>query len=266
MEYRTRSGDTLSGIAEKFGVSLSALAEANAQIENPEALFPNELVQVPGPAIPADDVASVLAAVVTYVVQPGDTMTSIAAAHNISPAALEAANPQVTSPTDVQAGEILNLMGSSSAPLTTTKTSGAISIGAVTYARYTGSGTVTSWTTRACHIMGLPPAHWVRGYKVLCARESSGLPNAINNYDSNAHGPIQSDGYPLHCSRGIAQCTPDTFASFHEAETSENIYNPVANIAASMHYVMVRYHVSADGSDLAAKVQQADPSRAPRGY
>jgi len=40
----------------------------------------------------------------------------------------------------------------------------------------------------------------------------------------------------------------------------------VANIAASMKYVMDRYGVSPDGSNLAANVQQADPNRPPQGY
>jgi len=110
------------------------------------------------------------------------------------------------------------------------------------------------------------PDHWLAGYKTLCARESSGRPNAINGWDSNAHGPIQSDGYPLHCSRGIAQCIPDTFASNHVAGTSTDIYNPVANIAASMRYVIRRYGVASDGSDLISLVQQADRNRQAIGY
>jgi len=266
MEYRIRSGDTLSGIAAKFSVGLTELTEANTHIVSPEAVFPNELLHIPSPAPPGDAVSWVRPAVVTYVVQHGDTMISIAAAHNMTLAALEAANPQVTNPNQIQVGQVLNLVPGSTPPPTTTPTSGAIPVTAVTYARYTGTGNVTSWTKRACHIMDLPHANWVRGYKVLCARESSGQPNAINDYDSNAWGPLQSDGYPLHCSRGVAQCTPDTFATYHEAETSEDIYNPVANIAASMHYVMVTYGVAPDGSDLAALVQQADPTRPPHGY
>jgi len=268
MQYRIRAGDTLSGIAEKFGITVSALTEANAQIANPDLVFPNELVFIPGPAAPADDLASIMAAVVTYVVQPGDTMTSIAAAHNLTLAALEAANPLVTNPNKIQAGQVLNLVPGGTAPPATTPSgsSGAIPIGSVTYARFTGTGSVTSWTTQACNTMGLPHANWVTGYKVLCARESSGQPNAINHYDSNARGPIQSDGYPLHCSRGIAQCIPDTFSAYHQAKTSNDIYNPVANIAASIGYVRARYGVAASGYNLAAKVQQADPTRPPRGY
>jgi len=48
--------------------------------------------------------------------------------------------------------------------------------------------------------------------------------------------------------------------------TSTDIYDPVANVAASMNYIRERYHVSADGHDLASKVQQADPHRPARGY
>lgn len=45
-----------------------------------------------------------------------------------------------------------------------------------------------------------------------------------------------------------------------------NIYTPVASIAASIRYVRDRYHVAADGSDLASKVQQLDPNRHSAGY
>jgi len=269
VDYRVHSGDTLSAIAAKFNVSLPAVEAANPQIRDPNKIFPNELVHIPALRASAHDPVPVPPHVVTYTVQPGDTMSGIAAAHSISLAALEAANPQVTNPNLIDPGEVLNLTGGFPAhdgPPPDPSPKGAISIDAVTYGQYTGGGDVSAWTTRACEAMDLPPAHWVTGYKVLCARESSGRPNAINAWDSNAYGPIQSDGHPLHCSRGVAQCIPDTFASNHVAETSTDIYDPVANIAASIRYVMRRYGVSPDGHNLAPLVQQADPSRPPRGY
>jgi LysM repeat protein len=265
MEYRIRSGDTMSGIAAKFDVSLTALEAANPQIVNPNTIYTNELVNVPVSAAPTHQPSPVPAHVVTYIIQSGDTMTAIAAAHNLSLAALEAANPQVTNPNSISAGEVLNIPGGA-IPIPTVDPSGAISISGVTYRRYNGDGEVGSWAAQACEIMSVPSANWVRGYEVLCARESSGNANAINAYDSNAHGAIQSDGYPLNCSRGVAQCIPGTFASNHIPGTSADIYDPVANIAASMRYVMNRYGVSSDGSNLAPLVQQADPSRPPRGY
>jgi LysM repeat protein len=266
MDYRTQSGDTLSGIAAKFSVSLQALEAANPQIANPSLIFPNELIHVPGSPAPANNVTPVPPSVVTYTVRAGDTMSAIADAHGMSLAALEAANPQVTDPNQIHPGQVLNLKAGSPQHPPTTSSAGAIAIGAVTYARYGGGGDIGSWVSDACQIIGVPAAHWSAGYRVLCIRESSLRPNAVNDWDSNAHGPIQADGYPLHCSRGVAQCIPDTFAAHHSPRTSTDIYNPVANIAASMRYVMSRYGVASDGSNLAAKVAQANPDHSPGGY
>jgi SLT domain-containing protein len=63
-------------------------------------------------------------------------------------------------------------------------------------------------------------------------RESSGNPNAINNWDSNA-----AAGTP---SRGLLQTIQPTFDAYHVAGTSTNIYDPVANIVAACNYA---YHV-----------------------
>ena len=137
----------------------------------------------------------------------------------------------------------------------------------VQYGQYHGGGNIDSWIAEACQRAGLPQNdHWVKGYKTLCERESSYNPNSINTTDSNANGERVGDGHQLNCSRGIAQCIPPTFAAHHANGTSNSIYDPVANIAASMQYVRQRYQVSADGSDLARKVQQADPTRPPKGY
>ncbi|HTT00256.1 MAG TPA: LysM peptidoglycan-binding domain-containing protein [Streptosporangiaceae bacterium] len=266
MDYRTRSGDTMSGIAERFGISLSALEAANPQIPNPDLIFPNELIHVPGAAAPGPGPEPVPPAVMTYVVRAGDTMASIAAAHSLTLAALEAANPQVTNPNLIHPGDVLNLVGGNGEIKPSVSSAAALSIGAVTYARYQGGGSIDGWITAACHALGVPAARWLPGYVTLCGRESSLAPNAINRHDLNAHGPLQSDGYPLHCSRGVAQCIPDTFAAYHEARTSTDIYDPVANIAASMRYVMARYGVAPDGSNLIARVQQADITRKPHGY
>lgn len=64
-------------------------------------------------------------------------------------------------------------------------------------------------------------------------RESSGDPNALNGWDSNA-----DTGTP---SKGILQTIPTTFRAYHVEGTSKNIYNPVANIAAACNYAADRY-------------------------
>lgn len=101
-------------------------------------------------------------------------------------------------------------------------------------------------------------AKWTQGYRVLIERESGGDIGSINLSDSNARA-----GTP---SQGLTQTIPGTFGAYHVAGTSSNITDPQANIAASMNYVMHRYHVSRDGSNLAANVQQADPNRPSKGY
>jgi hypothetical protein len=158
-------------------------------------------------------------------------------------------------------------------------TPGAISIDEVNYDQYAGppDGSardpvleqpwINIWITDALQAAGLPLTEdWLNGFLTLCNRESSYMPNAVNTTDSNATGPTVGDGNPQGCSRGVAQCIPQTFATYHVAGTSVAIYDPVANIAAASQYVRDRYQVSLDGSDFAAKVQQADPTRPPKGY
>ncbi|MFQ6328977.1 transglycosylase SLT domain-containing protein [Nocardia sp. CWNU-33] len=130
------------------------------------------------------------------------------------------------------------------------------------YAKYTGTTTVNQAIEGALDALGItdPVAreNWRKGYLVLIERESSNNPNAINLEDSNADA-----GHP---SEGLAQCIPSTFRENHVPGTSNFIRDPVANVAASMNYVMRTYGVSRDGSNLAAEVPQANPAVAGHGY
>ncbi|MGW4807897.1 hypothetical protein [Kitasatospora sp. NPDC004272] len=138
-----------------------------------------------------------------------------------------------------------------------------------------GEAACREYVSRALDAMGItdPKAReaWTKGMLTIAGRESAyNSPdwqvNQDAKHDVNVNGPIQSDGAPLNCSRGGWQTVPGTFAANHVAGTSTDIYDPVANCAASMRYVMKTYKVSPDGHDLAAKVQQADPSRPPHWY
>ncbi|MGX4693022.1 transglycosylase SLT domain-containing protein [Streptomyces sp. JNUCC 63] len=64
-------------------------------------------------------------------------------------------------------------------------------------------------------------------------RESSGNPNAINNWDINARNGIPS--------KGLLQVIEPTFRAHHVPGTSHNIYDPVANITAAANYAAKRY-------------------------
>ncbi|MGW1225943.1 transglycosylase SLT domain-containing protein [Streptomyces sp. NPDC002530] len=64
-------------------------------------------------------------------------------------------------------------------------------------------------------------------------RESTGNPQAINNWDSNAVA-----GTP---SKGLLQVIQPTFDAYHVPGTSLDIYDPVANITAACNYAAATY-------------------------
>lgn len=152
-------------------------------------------------------------------------------------------------------------------------TAGAIPLSYVSYAGAgtwnSGSSACRGYITDALNAIGLPVTNaWLNGFLTIAERESSynAPQEQVNTYDSNAVGAIQSDGAPLQCSRGVAQCIPQTFSAYHAGGTSTKIYDPVANFAAAINYVRAVYGVKNDGSNLAQKVHQADPNHDPEGY
>ncbi|NMO19745.1 LysM peptidoglycan-binding domain-containing protein [Pyxidicoccus fallax] len=46
--YRIKSGDTLSGIAQRYGTSVSALMKANPQIKNADLIYAGKSLNIPG--------------------------------------------------------------------------------------------------------------------------------------------------------------------------------------------------------------------------
>ncbi|MEC3916844.1 transglycosylase SLT domain-containing protein [Nocardia sp. CDC160] len=90
------------------------------------------------------------------------------------------------------------------------------------------------WIRQALDIMaknGIPGTY--DGILRNILRESSGNPQAINLYDSNA-----AMGIP---SKGLLQVIDPTFNAYHVEGTSTNIWDPVANIVAACNYAAHRY-------------------------
>lgn len=79
------AGDTLSGIAYLYGVTVDVITEVNG-IADPNVIFPGEELEIPG--LGHQETASGR----TYTVQPGDTLSGIASQHGVSVADLQAAN------------------------------------------------------------------------------------------------------------------------------------------------------------------------------
>ncbi len=103
------SGDTLSGIASRNGVSLSALLAANPQIRNPNLIYPGQTIHVPGGSSGGGNQSA--PASHDYTVRSGDTMSGIASRNGVSLSALINANPQVGNPNLIYAGQTLHIPG-----------------------------------------------------------------------------------------------------------------------------------------------------------
>jgi hypothetical protein len=98
-----------------------------------------------------------------------------------------------------------------------------------------GSG-VTRWMPQVIQALAMNGLPMSLAGQVLAQMqtESGGNPTAINLNDFNAtvlHDP----------SRGLMQVIGSTFAAFHVPGTSNNIFDPLANIAAAINYAKLRY-------------------------
>ncbi|MBC9719596.1 transglycosylase SLT domain-containing protein [Streptomyces sp. TRM66268-LWL] len=90
------------------------------------------------------------------------------------------------------------------------------------------------WITRALEIMqdhGIPGTY--EGIHRNIMRESSGDPNAINEWDTNAQ-----NGTP---SMGLLQVIRPTFDAYRIPGTVDSPFEPVANIVAACNYAADRY-------------------------
>lgn len=98
--YTVQSGDTLSGIAAKYGTSVSALASLNG-ISNTDYIYIGQKLTVKGSAASSTSY---------YTVQSGDTLSAIATAHGLTTATLAAYNG-ITNYNFIQVGQQLKFSG-----------------------------------------------------------------------------------------------------------------------------------------------------------
>ncbi|MFD3841775.1 transglycosylase SLT domain-containing protein [Streptomyces sp. NPDC058642] len=98
----------------------------------------------------------------------------------------------------------------------------------------TYANNLDGWIKESLDIMkskGIPGTY--NGLHRNIIRESSGNPNAINNWDINA-----INGTP---SIGLLQIIKPTFDAYHVSGTPFSQYDPVANIVASANYAADKY-------------------------
>ncbi len=186
---------------------------------------------------------------VTYKVASGDTLFKIAKKYRTSGGwkKLYKANRAVigNDPSRIRPGLVLtvgtktiktsaNAANKAKAATVTSVTAKSTAPAAAPAAAKTYSNDLDGWIKEALDVMaqhGIPGSY--DGIYRNIMRESSGNPQAINNWDSNA-----AAGTP---SKGLLQVIDPTFNAYHVPGTAMDPFDPVANIAAACNYAADRY-------------------------
>ncbi|MGW0824294.1 transglycosylase SLT domain-containing protein [Streptomyces sp. NPDC002845] len=177
---------------------------------------------------------TVTAAPATYTVVKGDTLSKIAKKHSTTGGwkQLYKNNREAIggNPGLIHPGLKLTLKSTKATTASTsTGATKAAQASAPTYAN-----NLDGWIRQSLDIMaqkGIPGTY--DGIYRNIMRESSGNPQAINNWDSNA-----AAGTP---SKGLLQVIDPTFAAYHVPGTVYDPFDPVANITAACNYAAARY-------------------------
>ena len=102
--YTVMAGDTLSGIAAKFGTTYQELAAING-IADPNVIHVGQIIKLKG------DAASTPQGENTYTVQAGDTLSGIASKYGTTYQELAALNG-ISDPNIIHVGQVLKVTGS----------------------------------------------------------------------------------------------------------------------------------------------------------
>lgn len=101
INYVVKKGDTLSGIANKYGTTYQNLASYN-NISNPNKIYPGQIIKISG----TTDITPT-----TYVIKKGDTLSSIAIKHGTTWQKIYEKNKKVigSNPNKIHPGQILKI-------------------------------------------------------------------------------------------------------------------------------------------------------------
>ena len=105
--YIVSRGDTMKALATRFGTTLEVLLSLNSNIKNVNLIYEGQRMVVPsgsGVPVPPPPTSGQI-----YYVQRGDTLRLIAARFNTTVEAILRANPQISNPNLIYAGQAISL-------------------------------------------------------------------------------------------------------------------------------------------------------------
>ena len=113
-DYTVKSGDTLSAIASRYGMTVNALVTLNG-IKNANLIYPGQTLRVAdsGQGSAVSQKATTTTTAGSYTVRYGDTLSGIASRYGTSTSALASLNG-ISNPNWIYPGQVLKLSGGSS--------------------------------------------------------------------------------------------------------------------------------------------------------
>ena len=107
--YIVARGDTLKGLAARFGSTVESIMASNREITNPNVIYEGQRLTIySGPVTPPPTTPPPANGQTYYVVK-GDTLRMIAAKFNTTVEALLRANPQITNPNIIYVGQAISI-------------------------------------------------------------------------------------------------------------------------------------------------------------
>ncbi len=128
--YTVKSGDTLSAIASKYGMTTNALVALNG-ISNPNMIYPGQVLRVADSGAGSTVTKKATTPITStgtqaYTVRYGDTLSGIASRYGTSTSTLASING-ISNPNWIYPGQVLKLSGSSSTRFYTVRSGDTLS-------------------------------------------------------------------------------------------------------------------------------------------
>ena len=124
--YRVKAGDTFSGIAMKYNMSIAKLKALNPSIKSINKIFIGQIIKVTNNSHSTSDNISVgstsssSSSTGSYTVKLGDTLSAIAVKHNMTLMNLLKLNPTIVNANFLKIGQIIKVEGTVSSNNSTT--------------------------------------------------------------------------------------------------------------------------------------------------